>query len=339
MHYGVLGMHWGVRKAKEYDRDLAYHRRHQRNYSDKQKYKSGKITKDEYRSRKKSNKQKYKDELKYIAKDKYSSLKPQKGKKASDIFSKSKSDAYKQIPHYGATRTVRNVMAALGGAAVGTYLAVGKAPVTRLVSAWLSTPTKYATATAWMTAPGYLWAAETYGETLLRDAAIRRIGLRGRKNSNIEHSEQYYNARFLDFKESDDYLEHFGILGMHWGKRNGPPYPLSDAKHDRVVDSADNGSDKSNDTKTPHGNNQISSNVEDYKYKITENDSEVLEDNHTEKHWSKEELNSSARDDLHEILKPKNFNEIKKQLSKKQYLLLKILAMGHGQPQAPSRKT
>lgn len=24
-----------------------------------------------------------------------------------------------------------------------------------------------------------------------------------------------------------DYLMHFGTLGMHWGERNGPPYPLS----------------------------------------------------------------------------------------------------------------
>ena len=25
---------------------------------------------------------------------------------------------------------------------------------------------------------------------------------------------------------SDETLEHHGILGMHWGRRNGPPYPL-----------------------------------------------------------------------------------------------------------------
>lgn len=24
------------------------------------------------------------------------------------------------------------------------------------------------------------------------------------------------------------YLQHHGIVGMHWGKKNGPPYPLSD---------------------------------------------------------------------------------------------------------------
>ena len=27
----------------------------------------------------------------------------------------------------------------------------------------------------------------------------------------------------------DEYIEHFGILNMHWGQRNGPPYPLSRA--------------------------------------------------------------------------------------------------------------
>ena len=29
---------------------------------------------------------------------------------------------------------------------------------------------------------------------------------------------------------SDTYLEHHGILGMKWGKQNGPPYPLADGR-------------------------------------------------------------------------------------------------------------
>lgn len=36
-----------------------------------------------------------------------------------------------------------------------------------------------------------------------------------------------------------DYLVHHGIKGQRWGVRNGPPYPLSSAKHQRVVSKGD----------------------------------------------------------------------------------------------------
>ena len=36
----------------------------------------------------------------------------------------------------------------------------------------------------------------------------------------------------------DDFLAHHGIQGMKWGVSNGPPYPLSDAEHKRVIDKA-----------------------------------------------------------------------------------------------------
>lgn len=43
----------------------------------------------------------------------------------------------------------------------------------------------------------------------------------------IAKQKQMQHDDFSDFSDMSAYLEHHGILGMSWGKRNGPPYPLS----------------------------------------------------------------------------------------------------------------
>ena len=38
-------------------------------------------------------------------------------------------------------------------------------------------------------------------------------------------------GRYFNDITNDEFLEHHGILGMHWGKKNGPPYPLAAGSH------------------------------------------------------------------------------------------------------------
>lgn len=40
-----------------------------------------------------------------------------------------------------------------------------------------------------------------------------------------EESVKLYEYSYIK-PDLDDCLEHHGILGMHWGRKNGPPYPL-----------------------------------------------------------------------------------------------------------------
>lgn len=39
----------------------------------------------------------------------------------------------------------------------------------------------------------------------------------------------------MNYVYEEDYLFHHGIKGQKWGKQNGPPYPLSKEKHNKVV--------------------------------------------------------------------------------------------------------
>ena len=112
MHYGVLGMKWGVHKAKSYDRDIIRSRRNKKvralkqeirsrqgstHYDDKKALREG-IRK--YDAEMKENfaslKSKYKDTPKKL-----------KGVKRSEIWKKSKEQAYKEIPHYKVKRGIR----------------------------------------------------------------------------------------------------------------------------------------------------------------------------------------------------------------------------------------
>lgn len=55
-HYGVIGMKWGVRKAREYGKDVNQVRRNKKVAKARQKYNIGKISKDEFKAeRRKAN--------------------------------------------------------------------------------------------------------------------------------------------------------------------------------------------------------------------------------------------------------------------------------------------
>lgn len=43
---------------------------------------------------------------------------------------------------------------------------------------------------------------------------------------------------YINYVESSSELQHHGIKGQSWGVRNGPPYPLNQQKHNRVLQKA-----------------------------------------------------------------------------------------------------
>ena len=70
-------------------------------------------------------------------------------------------------------------------------------------------------------------AAEKYSKTMEANAKYieeHRKGVKKTKPKTIKHSAVYVGIN------SQPYFQHHGRLGMKWGKRNGPPYPLDYSK-------------------------------------------------------------------------------------------------------------
>ena len=72
--------------------------------------------------------------------------------------------------------------------------------------------------------------------------------------SEILQSEEIKLYEYNQYKPDldEETIEHFGILGMHWGTRNGPPYPLGSDKSTgrRLKKSAGGGSGSGSESRS-----------------------------------------------------------------------------------------
>lgn len=102
----------------------------------------------------------------------------------------------------------------------------------------------------------------------------------------------YYGGKATEIKHSD-WIAHHGILGMHWGKKNGPPYPLGVGDHSASEKKAgwrkslDSGSGSGNTS----GSNGQSQNI---------NQQPQQQNQRKERHW-KNALKEARREDVHKL--------------------------------------
>lgn len=126
-HYGVMGMKWGIRKAKQYAYDTNRSRRNTQIRKARQQKNTGKITKEQFKVLKKQ----YKAENKIANAKSFAQIKTEARKglgndklKSNAISDKYRNEAYKSIKNYSTKRAVRTAAkiasTAIGAINIGT---------------------------------------------------------------------------------------------------------------------------------------------------------------------------------------------------------------------------
>lgn len=148
-HYGVVGMRWGVHKAKGYAADKNNYIRKKQNKEAFKRLKSGDITGEQYiKARLKNRKAMYRKNQKVS--DKLNKLTPAKEKKIKSIYSKYKDEAVKTIPHYKLKKGAKkagSLLLSLGTSSV-SVVTYGAIPVGLALNSVGKTAKSFATSQA-----------------------------------------------------------------------------------------------------------------------------------------------------------------------------------------------
>lgn len=121
-HYGVLGMKWGIRKAREAENDINHYRRNKALRSARKARDRGEISNEEYKKKKQAindNRKRISNEIK----NKYKDLKPVKGASVKSLYMKQRQAAAREIPHYTAKRRIRSIVRGVNAGLMATNVA------------------------------------------------------------------------------------------------------------------------------------------------------------------------------------------------------------------------
>lgn len=125
-HYGVLGMKWGVHKAKTYAYDTSAHVMKKKVKAAKADLRSGKINKSQFnRLKRQAEKERKRSDIQTNRDLK--GVKVDKSKLVSDIYGRYKKKAMDEIPHYQLKRGAKTAAKALAVAgAIGVSVAASR---------------------------------------------------------------------------------------------------------------------------------------------------------------------------------------------------------------------